>query len=631
VSFASWLVGQQMVEYGSDPEPFPDKDELLMCGIFGIVTKETQNLGPILIGAGERLSYRGYDTVGAATVPQEGPIDLRKDAGKVQDVAEKYHFQDMTGNRGILQLRWATFGAPSKINAQPHLDSDGDLVGAHNGNVVNNLELMKEFRAEGMTVRSENDGESCVHAVERYVDQGHDMLDAIRLATHDLEGDYSFVIGRVGEDRLYAIKKGSGLVAGVTKDLTCIGSDLPSILPITRNILRLYDREIISFWAGGYEIISVEDGSVIQRQPEMVEESMEAAQKGGYPHFMLKEIHEQSQVARDLLQVLDNTPEVERFIETLDNARDIYLIACGTSYHAGLLGSLYLNRFAGRPAIPVLAPQFAPQYGSSVGAEDVGIFITQSGETKDVINAVEAARKRGMGVLDLVNVVGSTLTLISDIHLPLVCGYEISVPATKTYLNQALALLYLALRWGGRDTALLAGIPELIELTLESAEEQIDPIVEKVKGWDDLYSLGYGLTYPVALEGALKFKEITYAHCEGMLSTEFKHGPLSAVFEGYPVIFTAGPEDIPLIVSGINEVTCRGGHVIAVGLEDSRLEANAQQTLIIPRPDLPEELVPAAAALLSVIPLQLLSYRCSLARGYDPDFPRNLSKTLTVD
>ena len=602
-----------------------------MCGIFGIVTREITELGPILIGAGERLSYRGYDTVGAATLPQEGKIDLRKDAGKVQEVAEKYNFAELTGDRAILQLRWATFGAPSKINSQPHLDSDGDLVGAHNGNVVNNLELMDEFRAEGMIVRSENDGESCVHAVERYVDQGYEMVEAIRMATKDLEGDYSFVVGKVGEDRLYAIKMGSGLVAGVTDEMVCIGSDLPSILPLTPQIVRLQDGEIISFWAEGYEITSVEDGSVIDRQPEIVEDSMETAQKGGYPHFMLKEIHEQSKVAGELLDVLDRTLEVDQFIEKLDQARDIYIIACGTSYHAGVLGSIYLNKFAGRSAIPVLAPQFSAQYGNAVGPEDVGIFITQSGETKDVINAVKAARERGMGVLDLVNVVGSTLTLISDVHLPLVCGYEISVPATKTYLNQVLAMLYLSLRWGGHKTTPLRKIPGLIDLTLKQTEEQIEPLVEKLDGWDDLYSLGYGLTFPVALEGALKFKEITYAHCEGMLSTEFKHGPLSAVYDGYPVIFTAGPEDIPLIVSGINEVTCRGGHVIAIGLEDSRLEANAHQTLTIPKPDLPDELVPAVVGLLSAIPMQLLSYHCSLARGYDPDFPRNLSKTLTVD
>jgi glucosamine--fructose-6-phosphate aminotransferase (isomerizing) len=602
-----------------------------MCGIFGIVTKESQSLGPILVEAGERLSYRGYDTVGAATLPQAGEIDLRKDAGKVQEVAEKYNFNNMSGDRAILQLRWATFGAPSQVNSQPHIDTDGDLVGAHNGNVVNNLELREEFAAEGMTVRSENDGESCVHAVERYYDQGYGMVEAIRLASKDLEGDYSFVIGAVGEDRLYAIKKGSGLVAGITEDLTCIGSDLPSILPITRNILRLNDGEIISFWAGGYQLTSVEDGEVIKRNPEIVEDNMEAAQKGGFSHFMLKEIHEQSQVARELLNMLDSSPDLEPFISKIKEARDIYLIACGTSYHAGLLGSVYFNKFAGRAAIPVLAPQFAAQYGLSVGPEDVGIFISQSGETKDVLNAIAAAKKQGMGILGLVNVVGSTLTLISEYHLPLVCGYEISVPATKTYSNQVLALLYAALRCGDKETSELNKIPELIDLTLKAAEGQISPIVGKLSGWDDLYILGYGLTYPVALEGALKFKEITYAHCEGMLSTEFKHGPLSAVYDGYPVIFTAGPEDIPLIISGINEVTCRGGHVIAIGFEDSRLESNAQQTITIPEIDISDELKPAVLALLSVIPLQLLSYNCSLDREFDPDFPRNLSKTLTVD
>jgi len=602
-----------------------------MCGIFGIVTKESQNLGPILIGAGERLSYRGYDTVGAATIPNQGKIDLRKDAGRVQDVAEKYNFKDMPGDRGILQLRWATFGAPSQVNAQPHLDTDGDLVGAHNGNVVNNVELQQQFIAEGMTVRSENDGESCVHAVERYVDQGYDMVEAIRLATKDLEGDYSFVIGKVGEDRLYAIKKGSGLVGGITEDLTCIGSDLPSILPITRNIIRLYDGEIITFWADGYEITRVIDGRVINREPEIVEETMEAAQKGGYDHFMLKEIHEQSQVAGELLKMLENSVDLDLFLNKIKEARNIYLIACGTSYHAGLLGSVYFNQFAGRAAIPVLAPQFIAQYGSSIGSEDVGIFISQSGETKDVLNAIEAAQKHGMGILGLVNVVGSTLTLVSEVYLPLTCGYEISVPATKTYSNQVLGLLFLALQLGGHDTRALLKIPQMMEITLEGVSGQIDPVVDKLAAWDDLYILGYGLTYPVALEGALKLKEITYMHCEGILSTEFKHGPLSAISENYPVIFIAGPDDIPLIVSGINEVTCRGGLVTAVGFLDSRLEANAQETIVIPELDLPEELRSAVLALLSVIPLQILSYRCSLARGYDPDFPRNLSKTLTVD
>jgi glucosamine--fructose-6-phosphate aminotransferase (isomerizing) len=211
-----------------------------MCGIFGIVTREEEVLGPILTEAGRRLSYRGYDSVGSATIKPDGTIDLRKDVGKVDAVADKYNFAEMTGTRGIMQLRWATFGVPSQVNAQPHLDSDGDLVGAHNGNVVNNVQLREEFIAEGMTVRSHNDGESCVHATERYVDQGFDMIESIRRAYNDLEGDYAYVIGKTGEEKLYAIKKGSGLVVGLGEGMTCVSSDLPSILPLTRRGRQRY-------------------------------------------------------------------------------------------------------------------------------------------------------------------------------------------------------------------------------------------------------------------------------------------------------------------------------------------------------------------------------------------------------
>ncbi|HDQ34807.1 MAG TPA: SIS domain-containing protein, partial [Chloroflexi bacterium] len=362
-----------------------------MCGIFGIVAREERPLGEILTEAGRRLSYRGYDSVGCATIHDDGVIDLRKDVGKVEAVAERLDFAALRGQRGMVQLRWATFGAPSQANAQPHLDSDGDLVGAHNGNVVNNVELRAQFIAEGMTVRSTNDGETCVHAVERYVDQGYEMLEAIRRAYGDLEGDYAFVIGRVGETRLYAFKKGSGLVAGITEDATLVSSDLPSILPLTRRILRIEDGEIVILEPDRLELRSVEDGRVVAREIEEVTASMEVAQKGGYPHFMLKEIHEQPQVAAELLHLLDASPHVGRMVAHMERARQLYLVGCGTSYHACLLGATYLARLAGRAAIPVLAPQFIPQYGPAVGPEDAGIFVSQSGETKDVLNALAVA------------------------------------------------------------------------------------------------------------------------------------------------------------------------------------------------------------------------------------------------
>jgi glucosamine--fructose-6-phosphate aminotransferase (isomerizing) len=595
-----------------------------MCGIFGIVTDKEQPLGPILIEAARRLTYRGYDSVGAATL-NGGKIDLRKDTGRVEDVAAKYNFAEMTGSRGITQLRWATFGEPSQVNSQPHLDSDGDLVGAHNGNVVNNFELRQQFIAEGLTVRSQNDGETCVHAVERYINKGYDFLDAIRLAYGDLQGDYAFVIGRVDDDKLYAIKKGSGLVVGLGQGFNCVSSDMPSILPLTRKIVRIQDGEIITLWADRIELRSVKDGKVILRDAESITESMDAVQKGGYPHFMLKEIHEQSQVAREVLHILAGSHDVHGVIEKMRTARNLYFIGCGTSYHACLAGAVFFGQIAGRTVIPVLATQFLPQYLSAVNHEDVGLFVSQSGETKDVLNALQAAEARGMTAFGLANVIGSTLTKETACTLPLCCGYEISVPATKTFTNQVVTFLYLAYRLAERETSELEQIPDLMDQTLEMIAPQAETLASEINKWNDMYCLGYGATYPIALEGALKVKEITYAHCEGMLSTEFKHGPLSAVTDNFPIMFVVPPDAVPLIVSGINEVTCRGGRAIAIGEEDARLRANASELIVLPKS------TPQIAALLAVLPLQMISYNMSVARGFDPDFPRNLSKTLTVD
>ena len=552
-----------------------------MCGIFGIVTEKEQALGPILIEAAKRLTYRGYDSVGAATISGR-KIDLRKDVGRVDEVAIKHNLAEMTGSRGITQLRWATFGEPSQVNAQPHLDSDGDLVGAHNGNVVNNVELRLEFMAEGMTVRSHNDGESCVHATERYIDQGYEFVEAIRHAFTDLQGDYAYVIGQINDDRLYAIKKGSGLVVGLGEGFTCVSSDLPSILPLTRTILRLQDGEIITLLADRVELHSVIDGSLIEREPEIVTETMEAVQKGGFAHFMLKELHEQPQVAREVLHMLQSSPEVDTVLKKIRDARHVYFIGCGTSYHACLAGSVYFAQLAGVACVPVLAPQFITQYLPAVNGQDVGLFVSQSGETKDVLNALQAAQVSGMTCYGLANVIGSTLTKATACWLPLCCGYEISVPATKTFTNQVVTFLYLAYRLGGKDSQELEQIPELMEQTLHLTAGPMQALAAEINTWNDLYCLGFGATYPIALEGALKLKEITYAHCEGMLSTEFKHGPLSAVTKGFPILFAAGAQDVPQIISGINEVTCRGGRAIAIGEANYRLEANANDLILIP-------------------------------------------------
>jgi glucosamine--fructose-6-phosphate aminotransferase (isomerizing) len=316
---------------------------------------------------------------------------------------------------------------------------------------------------------------------------------------------------------------------------------------------------------------------------------------------------------------------VESLLDKMKKARHLYFIACGTSYHAAMVGSVYFAQLAGKAVIPVLAPQFIAQYALAVGHEDVGVFVSQSGETKDVLNALEAGEKRGMACYGLANVIGSTLTKATSFCLPLCCGYEISVPATKTFTNQVITFLYLAYRMAGLDTKELEKIPELMEQTLDATSAQVEKIAGEINKWQDMYCLGYGATYPIALEGALKLKEITYAHCEGMLSTEFKHGPLSAVSKGFPIVFVAGPNDVPLIISGLNEVKVRGARTIVIAEDDSRLRSNADDVIVLPKSDA------SIAPLLGVLPLQMLSYHMSVMRGFDPDFPRNLSKTLTVD
>jgi glutamine---fructose-6-phosphate transaminase (isomerizing) len=599
-----------------------------MCGIFGIITDQEQDLGPILVESGKRLAYRGYDSVGCATVSGDGAIDLRKGVGRIEDVSAELGFAEMRGQRGITQLRWATFGTPSFENAQPHLDSDGDMVGAHNGNVVNNVQMRELFIREGLTVRGTNDGETCIHAVERHFDRnGGDMLAAIRAAYDDLEGDYAFVITHQDEERLYAIKKGSGLVAGLGDGFTCVSSDLPSILPLTRRILHVNDGEILVLSSESVELYDVHRGARLDREAEWYEGPIEVAEKGGYPHFMLKEIHEQPVVVAELLHLLNSSPHVDRFVSALQETgeRPVYLVGCGTSYHACLLGAYYFNQLGGKSAVPVLGPQFIEQYGQSVGPEDVAVFVSQSGETKDVLNAVKVMRARGGRVLGVLNVLGSTLMRQSDVYLPLACGYEISVPATKTFVNQAVLFLYLAHRLGGRDTAALEALPALQEQALEATDGAARQVAGYLHRWDDMYYLGYGLTHPIALEGALKLKEITYAHCEGIFSSEFKHGPLSAVHDGYPVLFITAPGDESMMINHVNEVTTRGGRAIALAAEHAALRANVHDYLAIPGADR------YLAPILLTLPAQLIAYYMSVARGIDPDFPRNLSKTLTVD
>jgi glucosamine--fructose-6-phosphate aminotransferase (isomerizing) len=616
-----------------------------MCGIFGIVFKNPrQDLGRILIEAGTRLTYRGYDSVGCATVEgttiKDDKIDLRKDTGTIDEVSKRYNFIKMKGIRGMIQLRWATFGRPSKINAQPFFGCDTNIVGAENGNIVNTAQLREKYMAEGHAVRSWNDGEILVHAIEKYYNNSKDMKNSIIQSAKEMHGDYSYVVTTIYDNIMYTVKKGSSLYLGVGKDFVCCSSDLPSILPLTKMIVTLNDNEFVEFSWDRYAIYNIIDGSPIKRKPVKSEFDIESATKEGYPHFMLKEIHEQPSRADMLLKVLEESRFVEKFFERLDGRSgrgDIYLMGSGSSYNACVTGAYFLNKLAHVPTIPVIAGQFIDLYGNTVTDDSVIVCVSQSGETKDVINVVNYCKKIEKGtILSMINVLGSTLMLNSDVYLPLACDLEVSVPATKTFMNQVVALYYLALKLGGERGIVgkrryeylmseLNRLPQILENTIRTTEYQCKVIGNDLAKHSDCYCLGYGVCHGIALEGALKIKEITYGHCEGMYSSEFKHGPLSIIEERYPVIYVTTPEDTNMIVSHMNEVLCRKGRVITIAEESTTLRKNSTDYIVVPTSS------PSLAPILNIIPLQLISYYWSVARGINPDQPRNLSKTLTVD
>ncbi len=607
-----------------------------MCGIFAITSNKRNDIGEILVECAEKLTYRGYDTVGIATVNKKH-IHLRKDKGKFDEVAEKLRLHEMRGSKGIAQLRWATFGAPSKLNAQPHLDCDEDLCAAHNGNILNFLPLREQYIEEGHKVRSMNDGEICVHAVERYYDQSGDMIEAIRKGCTDLKGDYAFAVMHKDDDKVYAVKMGSSLFAGIGDGETCVSSDLPSILPVTREIVNILDGEMIILTPETLEIRKISDGSIVERKPYTSDADIRVAQKGGYPHFMLKEIHEQVSATRTLFSAI-REPYISQFIDILIAAERVFFVACGSSFHATVVGSYYFNDLANIAAVPVIGGQFNSLYGESIGENDVIVCVSQSGETKDVIDVVHHARKHNVKILSVVNVLGSTLTHLSDLYLPIGSGFEISVPATKTYTSQVTLFNFLATKTGEKKGVikprvaasiindLKTKLPSLIDETISTTTLKARALAPYLSNYSHFYVLGHGLTHGVALEGALKIKEVCYIVADGMYSSEFKHGPLSIVDEGYPIVFSIAPNDAEHIVNHLAEVECRGARIIAIGEEHPLLRRYVNEDDFLEVPKSSQYLSP----ILQAIPLQLIAYHLATYKNIDPDYPRNISKTLTV-
>jgi glucosamine--fructose-6-phosphate aminotransferase (isomerizing) len=604
-----------------------------MCGIFGIVFKSyKQDLGSILLQAGRRLTYRGYDSVGMAAFSGDS-VELRKDVGEIEEVNKRLDFQSLKGSRGIVQLRWATFGSPSRENSQPHYDCSKEMVGAHNGNIVNTRELIREYEKIGHVFQGENDGEVVVHVVEEGYKQKKDMNSAIKLADTILKGDYAYVVTRKNSELMYGVKKFSSLYLGVGPDFICCSSDLPSIIQFTNSIVPIYDGEYVEYSWNTYQIRKLSTGEEVKRDPYRYTLDIEDAQKGEFPHFMLKEIHEQPEKARALMNFLSESSQAEEFLQELRGEKKIHLIGSGSSYNACVLGATYLNKIAGIEAVPVIAGAFKDLFGQGNLTQGTYILVSQSGETKDVVSVLNFLEKnKARKIFAIVNVLGSSLQLRVKNYLPLLSNIETSVPATKTFTNQVIIFLYLSLKLtemrGKKNAGLnkdFAGVPSLIQETLSTTSEKCRQMARFLAKKAYLYYLGYGISFGPCLEAALKMKEVTYIPCEGMYSSEFKHGPLAIINKGDWVLFISTVEDVRMTLSHINEVSCRGGKICTIAPPDGSLALNSDEFIALPSQSY------FLAPLLAVVVAQQLAYHVSQEKGINPDQPRNISKTLTVD
>jgi glucosamine--fructose-6-phosphate aminotransferase (isomerizing) len=609
-----------------------------MCGIVGYVGPD--RCAPVLLEGLKRLEYRGYDSAGVAVV-EGGRIRVVRSVGKLFGLAEKLAGTELTGTLGVGHTRWATHGRPSEVNAHPH--AVGDVVVVHNGIIENYLALRAELQSAGHQFSSETDTEVIPHLVSRFLQEGADLETAVRRALQRLRGSYAVaVIAARDPRRLVAARKASPLVVGLGDGATYVASDIPALLPYTRRFIFLEDDDLVVCEPGGVRISHLTDGPV-ERPVQTIQWSPAMAEKGGYKHFMQKEIFEQPRAIADTLS--GRLSPVEGAIhldggegaETIArNLRKLSIVACGTSYHAGLVGKYWIESLARLPVEVALASEF--RYQDPILSADSGLLlISQSGETADTLAALQEGRDKGAPALAICNVVGSSIARASDAVLYTHAGPEIGVASTKAFTTQLVTLyllgLYLGVSRGTLSREALAekmeqlrAVPTAVEkaLGLDSAIEAVGKTIMDARS--ALY-LGRGLQYPIALEGALKLKEISYIHAEGYAAGEMKHGPIALVDDQLPVVALA-PRGATYekMLSNVEEVRARDGRVIAVATEGD-VEIGHKADAVLSVPDFPEELLPVVTS----IPLQLLAYHVAVLKGTDVDQPRNLAKSVTVE
>ncbi|MGD0549952.1 MAG: glutamine--fructose-6-phosphate transaminase (isomerizing) [Candidatus Bathyarchaeia archaeon] len=607
-----------------------------MCGIFGCALREG-NAAPIIHAALKRLEYRGYDSVGEATI-SDGRLYVKKDRGKIDDVHKIHNLDDLPGNIGIGHTRWATHGAPLQVNAHPHLDCKGQIAVIHNGIIENFAELRLELEARGHVLKSKTDTEIIAHLIEDGLSLGGlSFPDAVLEAVKKLEGSYSVAaISTKEPDKIVCARNESPLVIGVAGEGLYCASDIPALLPLTKKTVIVENGELVTLSPEDFEIRKISDSSIVERKPKIIDWSPEMAVKGGYPHFMLKEIHEQPQTLRNTLRLQEHYLDLMGTF--LERAREVFLVACGTSYHACMAGSYMFSKLAFLGTYPAIASECVEQHGKSIGIDSTILAVSQSGETSDTLAAIMTARERAATILGLTNVVDSTLTRVSRVYIDQQSGPEIGVAATKTFTSQVSVLAQLALRVAKKRGKVsqdemdylserLKSLPDDAETIIRTQEEKVRRVAKKYKDAKAFLFLGRGISTATAYEGRLKLMEIAYVPAIALPAGESKHGPIGLVEPGFPVVIVCPKDEThKTVIGNIMEMKARGASVIAVVEEgDQEIERLADDFIEVPK-DIGEVLSP----ILFVIPLQLFAYYMAVEKGYDPDMPRNLAKSVTV-
>ncbi|MFD2673398.1 glutamine--fructose-6-phosphate transaminase (isomerizing) [Marinicrinis sediminis] len=609
-----------------------------MCGIVGYIGHRDSQ--PILIEGLKKLEYRGYDSAGIAVHTSEG-LKVSKAKGRLAILEEQLEGAALNGTIGIGHTRWATHGKPSDVNSHPHQDMSGDFTIVHNGIIENYVTLKEELAAKGHTFTSETDTEVIAHLLADEYDG--DLVQAVQRAVKRMKGAYALAaLTKHEPDKIVTVRYASPLIIGVGEGENFIASDIPAILEHTRDVYILNDGDMAVLTSNGVELMDVE-GKAISREIYKVEWDIVTAEKAGYDHFMLKEIYEQPKAYRDTMgsrisadhkQIV--LEEVQMTKEQIQDIHNIHIVACGTAYHAGLVGKTVIESLARIPVETDVASEYRYR-NPIITPNTLVIVVSQSGETADTLAALREAKRCGARVLAITNVVGSSVAREADDVIVTWAGPEIAVASTKAYTSQLIAFyllgLYLAQTLETQEAGAIADViqaleklPEQVEAILAEAEVVRD-YAERISKHEHLFFIGRGLDFNVAQEGSLKLKEISYIHSEAYAAGELKHGTLALIEEGTPVIALATQEMLfEKTVSNIKEVAARGASVMGLAIEgDDELKKSVDELFTIPKT------LPLLTPALSVVPLQLLSYYASLARGNDVDKPRNLAKSVTVE